>query len=204
MINDNENIEYINPKFTEIFGYTLTDIPNLEKWFQKAFPDIEYRKKVQNEWEKIKSEALDGKSIQAKTLQIYSKNEGEKIIYMKPVKLENGKCFRTFQDITARVKAEKELWQRKQELEELNTALRVLLKRRNDDKTEMEERILYNIKDLVIPYFEKLENRKLDEEQQFYLSILKTNLKEIVSPFSRRLALNQINLTPRKFRWPTS
>ncbi len=159
---------------------------------------------MQNEWKKIKSEALDGKNIQAKTLQIYSKNEEEKIIYMKPVKLENGKFFHTFQDITARVKAEKELLQRKQELEELNTTLRVLLKRRNDDKTEMEERILYNIKDLVIPYFEKLENRKLDEEQKIYLSILKANLKEIVSPFSRRLALNQINLTPRKFRWPTS
>ena len=82
---------------------------------------------------------------------------------MKPVKLKNGKCFLTFQEISARVKAEEELQKRKEELElktkeleEVNTALRVLLKRRENDKIEIEEKVLYNVKDLVMPYLEKL------------------------------------------------
>ena len=68
-------------------------------------------------------------------------------------------------------------------LEEVNTALRVLLKRREDDKTELEEKVLYNLKDLVSPYIAKLEQSRLSDNQKSFLTILKSNLDEIVSPF---------------------
>jgi diguanylate cyclase (GGDEF)-like protein/PAS domain S-box-containing protein len=44
--DEDGNIEYINHRFTEIFGYTLEDLPNLEAWYQKAYPDKEYREKI--------------------------------------------------------------------------------------------------------------------------------------------------------------
>ena len=47
---------------------------------------------------------------------------------------------------------EKELKEKTKSLEELNTALKVLLKRRGKDKEEFEERVLANVKELVIPY----------------------------------------------------
>ena len=41
---DNEgNIEYLNRCFIEQFGYTLDDIHTLNDWFERAYPDPEYR-----------------------------------------------------------------------------------------------------------------------------------------------------------------
>ena len=83
-------------------------------------------------------------------------------------------------------------------LEDVNTALRVLLKRREEDKTELEEKVLYNMKDLVLPYVAKLEQSRLSDNQKSFLTILKSSLDDIVSPFSRRLAASHLNLTPRE------
>ncbi|NTW16433.1 MAG: PAS domain S-box protein, partial [Syntrophaceae bacterium] len=41
-------------------------------------------------------------------------------------------------------------------LQELNTALKVLLKQREEDKRELEEKVLANVKELLIPYLEEL------------------------------------------------
>ncbi len=45
-----QSIQFINQKFTEIFGYTKEDIPDTKTWLQKAFPDPEYREKVISVW----------------------------------------------------------------------------------------------------------------------------------------------------------
>ncbi len=50
-LNDEElNITYLNPAFINTFGYTLEDIPNVQDWFPKAYPDNEYRDYVTKEW----------------------------------------------------------------------------------------------------------------------------------------------------------
>jgi DNA-binding CsgD family transcriptional regulator len=110
-------------------------------------------------------------------------------------------------DITARKSAEKALTEREVELklktnslEETNTALRVLLKRRNDDKTELEEKILVNVKQLVIPLLEKVKKRRLDSEQMANLDLLESNLNDIISPFLRNLSAKYVNLTPTEIR----
>ncbi len=41
--------EYVNPKFTEIFGYTAEDVPNQRLWRERFFPDPEYRAEVGSE-----------------------------------------------------------------------------------------------------------------------------------------------------------
>ena len=46
-INNNDGkYLYINPYFTKITGYNLEDIPSKKEWFEKAYPDENYRKKV--------------------------------------------------------------------------------------------------------------------------------------------------------------
>jgi len=111
--------------------------------------------------------------------------------------------FSFFHDITGRKRAEQELLEREEQLEiktsnleEVNTALKVLLKRREEDKTELEETVLSNVKELVMPYIEKLNKSRLDESQKAYVSILESNLNEIISPFSRRLSSVYLDLTP--------
>ncbi len=137
--------------------------------------------------------------------KIISKTGDSKIVRVKFVSLKEKSCLVTYEDITeiattqeALEKREKELELKTASLEDVNTALRVLLKRREEDKTELEEKVLYNMKDLVLPYIAKLEQSRLSENQKSFLSILKSNLDDIVSPFSRRLAASHLNLTPRE------
>jgi DNA-binding CsgD family transcriptional regulator len=81
------------------------------------------------------------------------------------------------------------------DLEEMNIALRVLLKKRDEDKIELEENFLLTVKELVEPYLEKLKSYVLDERQKTYLSILESNIHDIVSPFVRKLSSKYLNLS---------
>jgi diguanylate cyclase (GGDEF)-like protein/hemerythrin-like metal-binding protein/PAS domain S-box-containing protein len=44
------NIEYINQKFIDLFGYTLEDIPTLEHWYRLAYPDDALRNEIVGTW----------------------------------------------------------------------------------------------------------------------------------------------------------
>jgi PAS domain S-box-containing protein len=95
---------------------------------------------------------------------------------------------------------EKELELKTHNLEEANIALKVLLKRREEDKTELEDKILLNIKELVVPYLEKLKKNGLDERQEAYVSILESNLNDITSSFSHRLSSKYMHFTPTEIQ----
>jgi len=105
-----------------------------------------------------------------------------------------------FKDVTERKRAEEELEIKTTNLEEANTALKVLLKRRDEDKRELEDKVLFNMKELALPYLEKLKTTGLDGRQTSYLSILESNLEEIVSPFSYSLSSRYLNLTPAEIQ----
>ncbi len=110
-------------------------------------------------------------------------------------------------DITERVQAELALKRSKEELEvktayleEANTALRVLLRRREEDKSDLEEDVLSNMRSLVLPYIERLKQGTLSPEQQAYLQVLESNLNSITSPFLRNISLAHFNLTGREIQ----
>ncbi len=44
-------IIYVNPAFTETFGYTQQETPTLDDWWPKAFPDPSYREDVKHRWQ---------------------------------------------------------------------------------------------------------------------------------------------------------
>jgi DNA-binding CsgD family transcriptional regulator len=97
-------------------------------------------------------------------------------------------------------KKEKELKAQSHHLEEVNAALRVLLKQREEDKRELEDNVLLNVKEMVLPYVEKLNKGRLDADQLALLSILKSNVENIISPFINKLSSQFLNLTPREIR----
>ena len=90
----------------------------------------------------------------------------------------------------------KELEVEKSNLKEVNIALQVLLDKRHEDKKEMEENVLTNVKEMMIPYFEKIRKTKLNVHQKTILSILESYLNEIVSPFVRKMSKKYLDLTP--------
>jgi DNA-binding CsgD family transcriptional regulator len=98
---------------------------------------------------------------------------------------------------------ELELELQTQKLEETNTALRVLLKAREEDKQKLEEKVLANVKELIIPYLKDLKNAGLDGRQKAYLEIVESNLNDIISPFLHQLSSKYLNLTPREIQVAT-
>jgi PAS domain S-box-containing protein len=93
---------------------------------------------------------------------------------------------------------EKKLKSKSKTLEELNVALKVLLEKRTQDREELEERVVSNIKLLVEPYLKKLDGSGLTEKQSAYLDILKSHLNDIASPLARKLSSDQYRLTPKE------
>jgi PAS domain S-box-containing protein len=89
----------------------------------------------------------------------------------------------------------KELKRQARHLAEANTALKVLLERRNEDKNEMEDKILSNVKELVLPYLDKVKGKIDDPKLQTYLDVLEANLTHIISPFFNKLSARYKNLT---------
>lgn len=95
---------------------------------------------------------------------------------------------------------EQELEARKKSLEDLNAALRVLLKKGEQDKRDLEERTIANVKELVLPYLDNLLVQCADYGQREALQVIRSNLLDIVSPFGRSLSLGCARLTPREIQ----
>jgi PAS domain S-box-containing protein len=110
----------------------------------------------------------------------------------------------SIRDITERKQAEEALEKREQELraktnelEDMNAALRVLLKQREEDRNELEQKVLSNVKLLILPQLEKLKSHK-DLKGISHINVLESNLKDIISPFAQTLSVKYLNLTNRE------
>ena len=108
-------------------------------------------------------------------------------------------------EISVRKRAEKSLEKIRVELEtskleEANTALKVLLKQRIEDKSELGETILLNVNELILPLFEKLKKSRLDSRQNVYVSIIESNLNEIIAPLVQGLTKIGLKLTPTEIQ----
>ncbi|MDQ5984426.1 MAG: hypothetical protein CSYNP_00121 [Syntrophus sp. SKADARSKE-3] len=97
-------------------------------------------------------------------------------------------------------KREQEIQKKSRNLEEMNTALKVLLKQREADKLELEEKVTSNVKDLVLPYLDKLKSSRLNQRDAAFVNILEANLLNIISPFSHRLSSKYLSLTPKEIQ----
>jgi len=85
-------------------------------------------------------------------------------------------------------------------LKEMNTALKVLLRQRENDNREIEEKMLLNIKELVLPHVGKLKAANLDVNLAAHLDIMESNLSTITSPFLVNLTSKYSHLTPREIQ----
>lgn len=208
LIKTDQCVEYVNSKFKELFGYTRVNFPHLNKWFQKLLisskidGDPAAADPFQGRMPNLHTSQAPGT-----TMNISTRNKEEKTIELKKVLLKSGRMLLIFLDKTEQNEIEKRLTSKEEELNqklaeinEMDAAMRILLKSKEKDKAEIEENIMYNMKNLVVPYIEKLENSHLDAQQRFNLKMLKQDIQRVISPFSRCLSLNQINLTPTEIQ----
>jgi PAS domain S-box-containing protein len=98
-------------------------------------------------------------------------------------------------DITELEEKRNELLAKSRNLEDLNTALRVMLKQRAEDREELEQTLLTNIKELIIPNLEKLRKGGSEQSRRIYHDLIASNLEEMFSPFSQKLSTRFRSLT---------
>ena len=132
----------------------------------------------------------------------FTKFGEEKHLNVKAFKVGDG-MGAIMTDITQRIQAESELKKREAELkvkssdlEEMNTALKVLLKRREQDKSELEEKVLFSVKELVTPYLDEISKTAPKPRHKTLLGIVESNLNEIISPFEDRISTKISKFTP--------
>ena len=121
-------------------------------------------------------------------------------------------------DITARKDAEDALKKAHEELEqrvadrtalldqktkrlvETNAALKILLEKREEDKKQLEARVMFNVEKLVFPYLEKLKMLCNLDSQEAVLQIIQSNLDEITSSFAYKHKDHLSKLTPAQIQ----
>jgi DNA-binding NarL/FixJ family response regulator len=85
------------------------------------------------------------------------------------------------------------------ELEELNTALKVLLKNRETDRITLEENLQANVRRVILPCIERLKKGSAKSKQiQSEYRLLENSLHDLLSPFARQISSDYFGLTPNE------
>jgi PAS domain S-box-containing protein len=130
--------------------------------------------------------------------QLCHLNIGTDITYMKKVETE---LKAAHHELETRVQQRTlELQDKTRQLMESNTALKVLLEKRDDVIRDVEKRLLENTKQRVLPHLDNLKISPLNERQMLNLVELEANLNDILSPFLKRLSYEYHGLTPTEIR----
>jgi len=96
----------INNKFTEITGYHYSEMPDIEVWFDKAYPDSEYRKRIFEKWQEA-HHFLPGEAD--RDIAITCRDGSVKDVIFSSARLNDGSSFVTMVDITQLKEAEDKL-----------------------------------------------------------------------------------------------
>jgi len=99
LISEEGRYLYINPKFTEMFGYVLEDVPTGAVWFHKAFPDPNYRKQVKLDWS-VALEAVKRAETVTRKFEVICKDGSKKIVLFRHVGLSKSGHLLIQEDIT--------------------------------------------------------------------------------------------------------
>jgi len=83
-------------------------------------------------------------------------------------------------EIAIRTHTAKKLHLKSERLKELNTAMGVLLDKRNEDRLSIQENIRVNLRQLVEPYIERMAASGLNSTQRQLLEVIGMNINEVI------------------------
>jgi len=212
-VDKDSRYTYVSPKIRDVLGYhpeeiigkTPFDLMPTEETdrVSKIFDKIRVKKEPLHCLENINLHK-NGHTVVLETSGVpFFDGDGELCGYrgidrdITQRKQAEMKLKKAHDELDKRVKERtRELEIQKNNIEEANIAMQVLLDKRQGDKKEMEDNVLMAVKEMIAPYVEKFKKTKLSDQQKTLLKIVESNLNEIISPFSRKMSLKFLNLTP--------
>ncbi|WP_136525004.1 PAS domain S-box protein [Geomonas ferrireducens] len=106
-------ILYLNRCFSDVFGYTVEDVPTLESWWPLAYPDPDYRSKVACAWkQKLQEAQVSGRPFAPLEADIVCKDGSTRTTLCSAASLVesfNGTHVVFLYDVTERKRAEERL-----------------------------------------------------------------------------------------------
>ena len=200
ILDSDRHIVYVNKHLEEISGFSAEELvgQHIGVFFSPEASKLIYQRRA----------GQDNDSRRSFEITWRGRSGEKKYSLIAPQVLPGGDdamhgIFAVITDITARKRAEyaarrreKELLQKNDQLEEMNTALRTIAKMRENDKSEIEKALATNLRQLVEPLLEKLRQSGLNDRQKIYTSLLAANLAEIISSMNHGVSTLFLVLTP--------
>lgn len=207
------NEEYCGENWYHVLGYTKLDVKNNAlTWEELLHPDDKAKTLI------AVQQHLDGLTHRYESEFRMRNKAGNWQWFLSRGKVveksKNGTPIRfigTHTDITKNKKVEQELQnmqnileekvaERTNELQEVNVALNVLLKKIEKDKLALEQKITDNISRLIDPYLEKLQDINLNAQHRIIIDMLTANLQELTTSFTHVTHSGMDKLTPTELQ----
>ncbi len=219
-------ISFWNPAAERIFGYSKEEVTGKDLHFLLASEDYhgQYEKGI-SKFSSSGKGPLIGRMIELTAVR----KDGTKFpigLSLSAYQV-NGQwnSIGILRDITERKQAEKDLRKARDELEErvkkrtaelqdtneelerkalelaeANVALKILLQKSSEASARIEEKIVGNLDQLVMPYLDELAMKFANKKDGTLINIIKTNLEQITSSFTQRLSMKFRSLSPREIQ----
>ena len=119
-------------------------------------------------------------------------NEEDRTPYINGILLDVTEKRKAFEQLKQR---EKDLSYQAEKLNEMNSALNVLIEKRDQDKKELEKNIFRNINELILPEIEVLKTTSMTKRQIELIDTIELTLKDISSNFLSKLPIDNLRLS---------
>jgi PAS domain S-box-containing protein len=192
-------LKYVNGRFEELLGYGSGELLGIR------MSDLVEADRV------IDIEAFLGsleRGIPVSAEIMWVRKDGARVPTLVSAKPKSGpdghvaESFAVITDVTVLKDVEGRLRQREQDLmkeaaslEELNTALKVLLEKREQDAESVKSGLLRQLGTLVLPYLDKLRGSGLEERQRKLADTIDSNLAGLTSRMASELGAHSAGLT---------
>jgi PAS domain S-box-containing protein len=123
IINWRGDLEYVNDRFLSTFGYDLDDIPNMEAWWRRAYPDEPHRHKAMANWQRaMEKAARERTDIEPSESRVTCRDGMVRLVKIVGTRIGKRNLV-ILQDITERKQAEEKIVRQSNQLRALAARL---------------------------------------------------------------------------------